>query len=78
MHWPRPSEVVTSCSVTGVEAQANDGGVRVLRGRVEVRLLQQRYPEVHIKLFYRRDVERLRQKYGSPQAQKNPGNLLTS
>jgi hypothetical protein len=44
----------------------------------KVRLLQQRYPEVHIKLFYRRDVERLRQKYGRPQAQKNPGNLLTS
>jgi hypothetical protein len=44
----------------------------------KVRLLKQRYPEVKIKLFYRRDVERLRQKYSSPKAQKNPGNLLTS
>ena len=44
----------------------------------KVRLLKQRYPEVNIKLFYRRDVERLRQKYGGTQTQKNPGNLLTS
>jgi hypothetical protein len=44
----------------------------------KVRLLKQRYPEVNIKLFYRRDVERLRQKYGGTHAQKNPGNLLTS
>jgi hypothetical protein len=44
----------------------------------KVRLLQQHHPEVNIKLFYRRDVERLRQKYGGPNAQKNPGNLLTS
>jgi hypothetical protein len=44
----------------------------------KVRLLQQRYPEVNIKLFYRRDVERLRQKYGGTNAQKNPGNRLTS
>jgi hypothetical protein len=44
----------------------------------KVRLLKQRYPEVNIKLFYRRDVERLRQKYGGTQAQKNPGNFLTS
>jgi hypothetical protein len=43
----------------------------------KVRLLKQRYPEVKIKLFYRRDVERLRQKYGGPKAQKSPGNLLT-
>jgi hypothetical protein len=40
--------------------------------------LKQRYPEVNIKLFYRRDVERLRQKYGGSKAQKNPGNFLTS
>jgi hypothetical protein len=32
----------------------------------KVRLLKQRYLEVNIKLFYRRDVERLRQKYGGP------------
>ena len=44
----------------------------------KVRLLRQRYPEVNIRLFYRRDVERLRQKYGGTQTQKNPGNLLTS
>ena len=44
----------------------------------KVRRLKQRYPEVNIKLFYRRDVERLRQKYGGANAQKNPGNLLTS
>jgi hypothetical protein len=44
----------------------------------KVRLLKQRYPGVNIKLFYRRDVERLRQKYSGPNAQKNPGNLLTS
>jgi hypothetical protein len=44
----------------------------------KLRLLKQRYPEVNIKLFYRRDVERLRQKYGGPSAQKNPGNFLTS
>jgi hypothetical protein len=44
----------------------------------KVRLLKQRYPEINIKLFYRRDVERLRQKYGDPTAQKNPGSLLTS
>jgi hypothetical protein len=44
----------------------------------KVRLLKQCYPEVNIRLFYRRDVERLRQKYDSSTAQKNPGNLLTS
>jgi hypothetical protein len=44
----------------------------------KVRLLKQRYPEVNIKLFYRRDVERLRQKYGVPEGQKNPEDLLTS
>jgi hypothetical protein len=44
----------------------------------KVRLLKQRYPGVNIKLFYRRDVEQLRQKYGVPEAQKNPGDLLTS
>ena len=44
----------------------------------KVRLLKQRYPGINIKLFYRRDVERLRQKYSGPDAQKNPGNLLTS
>jgi hypothetical protein len=44
----------------------------------KVRLLKQRYPEVNIRLFYRRDVERLRQKYGGSTPQKNPGNLLTS
>jgi hypothetical protein len=44
----------------------------------KIRLLKQLYPEVHLKIFYRRDVERLRQKYGGPEAQKNPGNLLTS
>jgi hypothetical protein len=44
----------------------------------KVRLLKQRYPEVNVKLFYRRDVERLWQKYGGPKAQKDPGNLLTS
>jgi hypothetical protein len=44
----------------------------------KIRLLKQLYPEVNLKIFYRRDVERLRQKYGGPEAQKNPGNLLTS
>jgi hypothetical protein len=44
----------------------------------KIRLLKQLYPEVHLKIFYRRDVERLRQKYGGPKAQKNPGNLPTS
>ena len=44
----------------------------------KIRLLKQLYPEVHLKIFYRRDVERLRQKYGGPEAQKNPGNLPTS
>jgi hypothetical protein len=44
----------------------------------KVRLLKQRYPEVNIKLFYRRDVERLRQKYRRTQTDKNPGSLLTS
>jgi hypothetical protein len=50
----------------------------VTKKKRKVRLLKQRYPEVNIQRFYRRDVERLRQKYGSPKAQKNPGNLLTS
>ena len=44
----------------------------------KIRLLKELYPEVNLKIFYRRDVERLRQKYGAPEAQKNPGNLLTS
>jgi hypothetical protein len=43
----------------------------------KIRLLRQLYPKVKIKIFYGRDVERLRQKYGGTQAQKNPGNLLT-
>jgi hypothetical protein len=44
----------------------------------KIRLLRQLYPEVQIKIFYGRDVERLRQKYRGSEAQKNPGNLLTS
>jgi hypothetical protein len=44
----------------------------------KLRLLQQHYPGVNIKLFYRRDVERLAQKYAGAGAQKNPGNFLTS
>jgi hypothetical protein len=44
----------------------------------KIRLLKQLYPEVNLKIFYRRDVERLRQKYSGPEAQKNPGNLFTS
>ena len=44
----------------------------------KIRLLKQLYPEVQLKIFYRRDVERLQQKYGAPEAQKTPGNLLTS
>ena len=44
----------------------------------KIRLLRNLYPELNIKIFYGRDVERLRQKYGGSKAQKNPGNLLTS
>jgi hypothetical protein len=44
----------------------------------KIRLLRQLYPEVNIKIFYGRDVEQLRRKYGGSEAQKNPGNLLTS
>jgi hypothetical protein len=44
----------------------------------KIRLLRQLYPEVQIKIFYGRDVERLRQKYRGSEAQKNPGNFLTS
>jgi hypothetical protein len=44
----------------------------------KIRLLRQLYPELNIKIFYGRDVGRLRQKYSGPGAQKNPGNLLTS
>jgi hypothetical protein len=44
----------------------------------KVRLLRERYPEINIKIFYERDVERLRQKYGGSKAQKSPGSLLTS
>jgi hypothetical protein len=44
----------------------------------KVRLLRQLYPEINIKIFYGRDVERLRQKYSGFKTQKNPGNLLTS
>jgi hypothetical protein len=44
----------------------------------KIRLLRQLYPELNIKIFYGRDVERLRQKYAGPEAQKSPGNLLTS
>jgi hypothetical protein len=60
-----------------VELTTQKQGLVTKKNR-KVRLLQQRYPEVNIKLFYRRDVERLRQKYGDAMAQKNPGNLLTS
>jgi len=44
----------------------------------KVRLLRELHPELNIKIFYRQDVERLRQKYDGSKAQKNPGNLLTS
>ena len=44
----------------------------------KIRLLRNLYPELNIKIFYGRDVERLRQKYGGSKAQKSPGNLLTS
>jgi hypothetical protein len=44
----------------------------------KIRLLRQLYPEVNIKIFYRRDVERLRQKYRGVDEKNNPGNLLTS
>jgi hypothetical protein len=44
----------------------------------KIRLLRQLYPEVNIKIFYRRDVERLRQKYKGSDEKNNPGNLLTS
>jgi hypothetical protein len=44
----------------------------------KIRLLKQLHPEVNIKIFYRRDVEQLRQKYGGRDAQKSPENLLTS
>jgi hypoxanthine phosphoribosyltransferase len=43
----------------------------------KIRLLRQLYPEVNIKIFYRRDVEQLRQKYSGSE-KSNPGNLLTS
>jgi hypothetical protein len=44
----------------------------------KIRLLRQLYPELNIKIFYGRDVERLRQKYGGPEPQKNPESFLTS
>jgi hypothetical protein len=44
----------------------------------KVRLLRELHPELNIKIFYRQDVERLRQKYDGSEAQKNPGNFLTS
>ena len=36
----------------------------VTRKNRKVRKLRQRYPEVRIKLFYRRDVERLAERFG--------------
>jgi hypothetical protein len=44
----------------------------------KIRLLREHYPKLNIKIFYGRDVERLRQKYGGAKTEKNPGNLLTS
>jgi len=44
----------------------------------KVRLLRKLYPGINIKIFYGRDVERLRQKYNGSKAQKNPGSLLAS
>jgi hypothetical protein len=44
----------------------------------KIRLLRQLYPEINIKIFYGRDVEQLRQKYGGTDEKNNPGNLLTS
>ena len=36
----------------------------VTRKNRKIRKLQERYPDVRVKLFYRRDFERLVQKYG--------------
>ncbi len=36
----------------------------VTRKNRKIRKLRERYPDVNVKLFYKRDVERLAQKYG--------------
>jgi hypoxanthine phosphoribosyltransferase len=36
----------------------------VTRKNRKLRKLRQRYPEIRIKLFYKRDLERLAQRYG--------------
>ena len=36
----------------------------VTRKHRKVRKLRERYPDVNVKLFYRRDIERLAQRYG--------------
>ena len=36
----------------------------VTRKNRKLRKLRERYPDVHAKLFYRRDIERLAQRYG--------------
>lgn len=36
----------------------------VTRKNRKLRKLRERYPEIRVKLFYRRDFERLAQKYG--------------
>jgi hypothetical protein len=36
----------------------------VTRKNRKIRKLRERYPDVRVKLFYRRDVERLAEKYG--------------
>jgi hypothetical protein len=35
----------------------------VTRKNRKLRKLRERYPEVHVKLFYKRDIERLAQRY---------------
>ena len=36
----------------------------VTRKNRKLRKLRERYPDVHVKLFYKRDIERLAQRYG--------------
>jgi hypothetical protein len=83
--WEAHGRVLESCTpdvylpeqARSLELTPQKQGLVTKKNR-KVRLLRQRYPEVNIRLFYRRDVERLRQKYEGPTAQKNPGPLLTS
>jgi hypothetical protein len=45
----------------------------VTRKNRKIRKLRELYPDVRVKLFYKRDFERLAQKYGMPSSHPAPG-----